>query len=372
MIDEHLGYLSDGKRQEIFRAAIEKAVFPGARVLDLGCGTGILGLLCLRQGAGFVEAIEEAAIIEAARRSFQRAGLGDQVRWHHNNSFRVSLADPVDIIVCDHIGYFGFDYGLLKILSDASRRFLVDGGCVIPKRLELFIGLVDEKPVTAKVEKWLSPSFPDEFLWMRSLMVNRKIAAILRSGDLLSSPALLQRINLGESAPQNLSWTAMFEADRDGSVGGLSGWFRAELVDDIWMTNAPGDTEAIYRPQALLPFDKPIRVKRGDQISATIMARPDEQLIAWRVNNCTSGQGCEHSTLAGRLIGPEVLRRKRPDFRPQPSASSRARSIILGYCDGHRSVRDVESCVLREHPDLFPSVAELRSFVSLTIDQETE
>ena len=52
MLDEHLGYVADRIRLERFRAAIAKAITAGDRVADLGCGSGILGLLCLRAGAG--------------------------------------------------------------------------------------------------------------------------------------------------------------------------------------------------------------------------------------------------------------------------------------------------------------------------------
>ena len=53
-LDEHYGYLADPVKRERYRAAIEQAVRPGHIVMDLGCGSGLLGLMALRAGASQV------------------------------------------------------------------------------------------------------------------------------------------------------------------------------------------------------------------------------------------------------------------------------------------------------------------------------
>ena len=70
MLDEHLGYISDGIRLRHLGTAIAKAVRPGDVVLDLGCGSGVLGLLSLQSGASRVIAIDSTAMIEVAVRRF--------------------------------------------------------------------------------------------------------------------------------------------------------------------------------------------------------------------------------------------------------------------------------------------------------------
>ncbi|HRZ06742.1 MAG TPA: 50S ribosomal protein L11 methyltransferase [Candidatus Competibacteraceae bacterium] len=64
MLDEHLGYVADRIRLERFRAAIAQTINAGDRIADLGCGSGILGLLCLRTGAGRVYGIDSTTMIE--------------------------------------------------------------------------------------------------------------------------------------------------------------------------------------------------------------------------------------------------------------------------------------------------------------------
>lgn len=371
-LDEHIGYVADQRRTALLRAALAATVGPGDRVADVGCGSGILGLLCLRAGAGFVEAIDETAILEAARETFQRAGFGDRVRLHRESSFRVRLSPRVDLVVCDHVGYFGFDYGLLELLADAKTRFLAPGGRILPRRLELHLGLVDDAAAAEPRDRWQAPEVPRELHWIRAPSANRKHAVTLTGESLLGDPARLATLTLGDPAPELLSFTVELVADRRGALGGLAGWFRAELAEDVWMTNAPGDAQAIHRPQALLPLEVPIALEAGDRIRAIVMARPGESLISWRVEHLGTGERRAHTTLRGALLGTADVRRQRPDRRPTLTPLGEATRLVLGYCDGQRTAAEIQQIVRRDHPDLLPSPEELSRFVAQTLARHTE
>ena len=127
MLEEHFGYVADRVRLERFHAVIAQAIAAGDRVVDLGCGSGVLGLLCVRAGAGHVIGVDSTPMIEVARETFLRAGLAGRADFIHGHSHRVELPEPVDLVICDHVGYFGFDYGIVETLADARRRFLKPG-----------------------------------------------------------------------------------------------------------------------------------------------------------------------------------------------------------------------------------------------------
>ena len=70
MLDEHLGYVADHVRLERYESAVARVMGRGDLVADLGCGSGILGLLCLHAGAGRVFGIDSTAMLEVARETF--------------------------------------------------------------------------------------------------------------------------------------------------------------------------------------------------------------------------------------------------------------------------------------------------------------
>ena len=160
VFDEHLGYVADAVRLEQFRSAVAQVVQPGDRVADVGCGSAVLGLLCLQAGAGHVDAVDSTAAIEIARQSLTAAGWGGRSSFIHGKSFQVELPEAVDVVICDHVGYFGFDYGLIEMMADARRRFLKPGGRLIPGRLRLQLGAVESDKCSQLAEGWQAHSQP--------------------------------------------------------------------------------------------------------------------------------------------------------------------------------------------------------------------
>ena len=104
MIDEHRTYLSDRARLAAYTAAIQDVVRSGDVVLDLGCGTGILGLLACRSGAARVYAIDSTGMIEVARRLARDNGLTDRIVHLNELSLQARLPERVDVVVCDQMG----------------------------------------------------------------------------------------------------------------------------------------------------------------------------------------------------------------------------------------------------------------------------
>ena len=371
MLDEHLGYVADSIRLERYKAAIAQIIKPGARVIDLGCGTGILGLLCLRAGASHVVAIDSTPMIEVARQSLTRAGLGGQASFINGKAHHVEVPERADVVICDQVGFFGFDYGIVNSLQDARLRFLKPGGTLIPARIELRLAAVGSERCAALADGWQKPDVPAEFHWLREYAVNTKHAVDFKREEMLSPAVALGEIDLRASNPEYFSWTQELHVERDGVVHGLGGWFECELAEGIRMTNSPLSDQQIRRSQVFLPFRNALSVKAGDVLKATIMTRPPE-MIAWDLEVQTTGQKFGHSTWQGELLTPKDLRKRDPQHVPLPSRTGRARSIVIGLCDGKRTLKQIENTVLRDYPALFPSAREASRFVVNVLSQDSE
>ena len=107
-------------------------------------------------------------------------------------------------------------------------------------------------------------------------------------------------------------------------------------------------------------------------IKATVMARPAENMISWVVEFPETGKRFSHSTWQGMLLSPQDIIRANPRHVPRLSREGRARTVVLGYCDESRTVEEVQQAVLRDHPDLFPSPAEIVDFVLRVLGKDTE
>ncbi|QGZ93387.1 50S ribosomal protein L11 methyltransferase [Terricaulis silvestris] len=370
MLSEHLGYLQDRRRLARFKEAIASVVQRGDRVADLGCGSGLLGMMCLQAGATHAYEIESEPIIIAARQSFERAGLADRATFLRTRSFVAELPEPVDLAICDHVGYFGVDYGILELLRDARDRLLKPGGRLAPAGLKLYLGAVQSPTCRDSVDAWSNPEIPSEFRWLGQHNINTKHSAKLEPDHLLSAPVELCYLDFYQDQPDFFSWTAELRISRDGVFHGLAGWFDCKLADDVWMTNSPLSDEAIDRQQAFFPISEPVEVRAGALVTAKVRTRPDDHMIAWTVEFPATGRTFKHSTLDGMVLDAGDLMHGLPERVPLLSPEGRARVTVLSYCDGRRTAREVEQAVLAEHPMLLPSKREISRFVASVLSKD--
>ena len=72
--------LGDHPTTRLCASAVRSLVRPGSKVLDVGCGSGVLGIVALRFGAEQVRAVDvSAAAVEATRSNCERNGVGGRV-----------------------------------------------------------------------------------------------------------------------------------------------------------------------------------------------------------------------------------------------------------------------------------------------------
>lgn len=372
VFDEHRAYLTDPIRLARFKAAIEKVLKPGDVVADLGCGFGVLGLLCLQAGAARVYGVDSTRALEVARETFRRAGLDDRYICLSGLTSQIELPERVDLAICDHIGCFGFDYGVTELLSEARARFLKPNGRVIPSRLTLYIAALQSPHCREKLAAWDGPASLGEYRWLREYETNTKHLVTLKADDVVSAPVALGSIDLGAEVREVFSYSARLAIARDALIDGLGGWFDCELADGVSMTNSPLAQDAILREQAFLPIDAPLMVREGEALLVTIMARPAESIVVWTLDAPASGRRFAHSTWKAMILSKDELRHTKGDAPARLTRVGRAQRTVLDLCDDARSVGEIEAAVLRDHPGLFPTRQAISRFVLATLRRNTE
>lgn len=132
----HHDMLKDTVRVMAYKTAIMSQV-KGKKVIDLGCGTGILSLFAAKAGAAKVIAIEESSIASIAKQMFKKNGADDIVTLYKANSKDVKLKEKADILIHEIIGMDPLDENILMYIEDAKKRLLKKNGKLIPGRMEI-------------------------------------------------------------------------------------------------------------------------------------------------------------------------------------------------------------------------------------------
>ena len=382
VIDEHRTYLSDHPRLNAYTSAIQESVRPGDIVLDLGCGTGILGLLACRAGAARVYAIDSTGMIEVARRLARDNSMNDRIIHLNELSLQVQLPERVDVVVCDQMGSFAFEGGVVEYLIDARERLLKPGGRLIPQQLTLEVTPVEMNELRSLVEFWESAPAGFEFGSVRKWAVNNRYTARYRPTQLLSNPIRAHTLDLRAVSNRAFSFTGSFNVQRSGMFEGIAGWFRAQLSPSATISNSPLDANAIDRHAAFFPVERAVAVGEGDVIGLEMHVMPLEQLITWKTSVRRRPTGEDrtpvevasfvNSTFNGMIVSREHLSKTHPSFRPRLTRRGQARAFALALCNGTRPLTEIEESLFEEYRDLFPRRDDAGVFVSEVVARHTE
>ncbi|WP_447972601.1 50S ribosomal protein L11 methyltransferase [Nitrospira sp. Kam-Ns4a] len=354
---------SDDARLIAFRRAINEVVKPDDVVLDLGAGTGILGLLACQAGAGRVYAVEEGGMIQLVREICRANGFQDRLVPVKGLSTRVDLPEPVDVVVADQIGRFGFEAGVFEYFADARERFLKPGGQTIPRRIDLQVVPVECPHLWEQVEFWNHPVAGFDFSAARPLAANTGYPVKYRPEHLLGKPAVIASLDPATAAPAILGLEVSIPVARRGLLNGIGGWFAAQLSEHVTLSNSPLADTPIDRHGVFFPLDRPVELMEGDRVRVRMDIRPADTLVTWNVT--VPGKVHEaHSTFQGMLLCEEDLRKTKPSFVPRLTPWGEARLSVLILCDGRRTLAEVEQEVYKRHPTLFRSAAEAAKFVA--------
>jgi protein arginine N-methyltransferase 1 len=359
---EHAGYFRDRVKFDAYERALRQLIAPGDVVIDLGSGTGLLGLLALKAGAARVYMVDSGPILGVALELARANGFADRVVPIRAHSSDAVLPELADVIVCDQIGGLVYDAGVLDFFADARRRLLKPEGRLVPDAFTLFLAPVTAPGPREDVDLWNRHPHGLNTAAVHRLAVNTEWRVDPESVTTLADPARIGRIASWKL--ERVESAATFEFTRRATVDGFLGWFDAELAPGIHVTNAPGQPERMQRWCNFYPTARRLAVEPGDTLVAGLDIRPDLETVNWSACWSRGEQSLgrwRHSTLLGQFLGPEDLLGATVDRPVQAIAAGKALATALQRVNGQRSSDAIIDEVLRQHPDAFPSSARARS-----------
>ena len=364
LLDEHRNYLADRPRVDALRRAVHATVRPGDIVLDLGCGSGLLGLIACDAGAARVYAVDHSGMIEIARAVARAEGRADRIVHIAGHSTGIDLPERANVLVFDQIGRLAFEAGLLEFALDARRRLLTPDARIVPGPIALHLALAASDDIRARIEFWDTRPAGIDTSAAHVTAVNTGYPIEPEYVTLLSDSADVMTLSAAAWEGEALSGRVTLTAARDARVDGLAGWFVAELSPGVLMSNAPDRADRVNRRIAFLPFDPPIDLKAGERLVVTVRLLPDVMILAWDAAREDGTDRRSQSTWKGMLPIGEERARTRDDAVPVLTPRGAARRTVLELCDGRHTVAEIERMLFDRHAGLFPTGQDAAIFAA--------
>ncbi len=277
----HFSILSDLPRNRAYADAIARALAerPGARVLEIGTGSGILAMHAARAGAAQVVTCEANRLVaQAAQGVLVANGLHRQVTLLNRHSTSLTETDiggRVDILVSEIIADNVLSEGVLPSHEHALRALCVPDPVVIPARATVRVALAtDHSPVRAPLDHLdgfdLAP-----FNRLKPPVIS--IKADDPDVQLRSDPIDLFAFDLATPVRQAPERGTRSMVSGGGRIDGVVQWLRLELAAGIAYENPPGGAWSNWGLR-FHRFDDPVETQAGDVI--TIDAAHDRNRIS--------------------------------------------------------------------------------------------
>jgi SAM-dependent methyltransferase len=288
-IRSHLEMLQDRVRTEAYLAAIREVVKPGDRVLDFGCGTGVLSIFAERAGAGRIYAVDRSRMLSTAKIIFEENGC-KRIETVFGEGDTVELPSQVDVIISEWMGHFLFAERMLEPLIRLRDKFLRPGGLIIPARCSLHIGLVRAKSHFEDLSFLCTRPYGIDFSAVGDWPFTEVGLLTMKAEDLLPDTTCIGEFDLTTvtSTPPVLRGSITTRAD--AVVYGLCGWFDAQLSPNVKLSTSPF-APPTHWVQFHFPFDRPLDVEAGQpiEIEVHIVPQPTQNGYEWQART-RSGQ----------------------------------------------------------------------------------
>jgi SAM-dependent methyltransferase len=282
----------DRPRTEAFVDAIERTVRPGDRVLDLGCGTGVLAMAAARAGAEVV-AIDRTEVSQTAANLIRQHGLSERVRVLRGDVRELQLAQPVDLLVSEWLGNFAFVEDMWPEVALARDRLLAPEGQVIPRAVELMLAPVDD-PVLYFGQgpgQWRERMAGFDFaeLERRELLQGRAHQLRIEPSTLLGPPLVVHRLEAAKDGEDDGWFERRVDGrfTRPGVVLGFAGWFRADLGAGVALDTGPTHPETHWSQTYLPWFPSVVSADESYTLSVSLEPHPSvahnaQLTVGWR------------------------------------------------------------------------------------------
>lgn len=255
----HHNMLMDQNRMHGFKSAIDYAVKPGAKVLELGGGTGVLSWFAAAKAAKVYCVEFNPDMVREARKMLALNPNGEKVEVIHADAFEYLPPEPVDVVICEMIHVAMLREKQVEVIESFKRRYLERFGGPLPVFLpEAVIMAVQPLQQEYDFEGFYAP------------IVQFQETQVVYPGTVeLSQPAVYGIIDFNQSNELTYAWQGKFVIERTGEINAM----RFITKNVLAVVQERSSTIDWLNHYMTLPLATPVKAREGDVLEVSFQYR---------------------------------------------------------------------------------------------------
>lgn len=246
----HHNMLKDDNRMSNFKAAIDHVVFDGAKVLELGGGTGVLSCFAAAR-ASKVWCVEfNPDLVAESRRFLALNPDGAKVEVVHSDAFEYLPPEPVDVVICEMIHVAMLREKQIEMIESFKQRYLHKFGGPLPV-------LMPEAVIMAVQP--LQQDFNFHGFYAPIILFQRP--NIIQSGSIEpSAPQVYSTLDLSQHNSLDIQWEGNVVITQDCTINAL----RFITKNILAVLQEQGSTIDWLIDYLVLPLAQSLAARSGD------------------------------------------------------------------------------------------------------------
>ncbi|KFI07664.1 methyltransferase domain-containing protein [Massilia sp. BSC265] len=255
----HHNMLMDQNRMHSFKSAIHYAVKPGAKVLELGGGTGVLSFFAAQKAAKVYCVEFNPDMVREARKFLAINPNGHKVEVIHADAFDYLPPEPVDVVICEMIHVAMLREKQVEVIESFKRRYLARFGGPLPVFLPEAV-IMAAQPIQQEYD----------FEGFHAPIVQFQETGVVHSGTVeLGQPAVYSLIDFNQPVDNVFSWEGGIVAEKSGLLNAM----RFITKNVLAIVQEESTTIDWLNHYMTLPLAQPVQVEAGDLVHVAFQYR---------------------------------------------------------------------------------------------------
>lgn len=268
-------------RTSSYRDAIllNRDLFKGKTVMDVGCGTSILSMFSSQAGAQKVIAVDQSAIIYQAMDIVRRNKI-ENINFVKGRLENIELPlendEKVDILISEWMGYFLLFEGMMDSVIYARDHYLKPGGLLLPNRCNIsLVGLGDEQRHNEYVAFW-DDVYGFDMSIMQPEVLKEAVVEVCLNEFVITEPVVIADFDLAkvDYTYPNFEFNFELNVKKSGKFTAFVGYFDTffELPQLVQFSTGPHSTPTHWK-QVIFYVKNPVDVVEGEKVSGQFSCR---------------------------------------------------------------------------------------------------